>query len=123
MSVMRGDEKARNLPEEVALTIDGERAVFRKGSSGYQTLLMMLREGRLPEVQRKALNTANWKPGICGELEVSKFGRTSHFRIFRSKESFTGYWIYLPHTSRAGYAAPVFTFDPAVIDFIRAHGK
>ena len=122
-AVVRGDEESRSLPDEVALTIDGDRAVFRKGSPEYQTLLRLLRDGRSREAQEKARNFPRWMPGTCGEMVISKFGRTSHFRIIRSNDSYTGYWIYLPHTNRGGYAAPVFTFDPAVIDLIHARAK
>jgi hypothetical protein len=113
----------RDLPDEVSITLDGKKAVFRKNTDSYTQLVhllhngladnFILRDGKYPEFSYRPKD-------ICGEMVISNFGIPSHFRLVRAETNPDFYWIRLPKLTSPGATFPAFTADPKVTEFIHA---
>jgi len=112
------------LPETVEISIDGVRAIFHRGDKTYDHLVNLLHNGRSDEMTSAAAAGAPFAftGPQCGELVIRCYGITSRFIIERNVGNKNLYWIWLPHLNRGGYAIPVFTADPRVIDLIKTSG-
>jgi len=112
------------LPETAEISIDGVPAVFHRGDKTYDQLVNLLHNGRTDEMVGAATAGApiSFTGPLCGELVIRCNGITSRFIIERNRGSKNLYWIWLPHLNRGGYAIPIFTADPKVIDLIKRVG-
>ena len=109
------------LPNEVEITIDGIRAVFRKNTKPYNDLLIFLQQGRSSEAIDKAGSPPKNFGTVCGEMKISSYGIPFHFKIRRSDENTNYYRIILPKLTSPGRTLPIFTTDPHIVDLIKVN--
>ena len=130
-SILHIDPFLRNTPQETDLpaslkfTIDGHRAVFRKGSKSYNQVINLLANGRsqVEAVLSQPPGVNPIKGSDCGEITVSDWIATCYFPIIRDGVNPDFYWIWLPSlVNYHGARQFPFTADPRVMNLVKATG-
>jgi hypothetical protein len=111
------------LPRTAEITIDGVRAVFRRGDKSYDRLVDLLHNGRSEKILKKTGYPSGFNPERppCGELVIRCLTMPFHFPITRERGNPNFYRIRLPKLTSPGWTIPTFTADPQVIEFIKSN--
>jgi hypothetical protein len=113
-------ERSENTPKSIDIKIGENRVVLHKDTKSYIEFLQILHYAR----SQSAFDYAGQIPDLSsgrtpyGEIAISQYGITSHFKITQSVKNQNYFWIAVPKSDNQGTHLPLFAFGTALKNLV-----